>query len=50
MTAETGFRSAPAKQAGLRHLAGRAEVWAPPALDERARRQEGWIFGVGTGG
>ncbi|MBP2230635.1 hypothetical protein J2847_003940 [Azospirillum agricola] len=34
--------------AGLRRLAGRPEVWAPPALDERARRQEGWIFGVGA--
>ena len=33
--------------AGLRWLAGRPEVWSPPALDERARRQEGWIFGVG---
>ncbi|MCG5242879.1 hypothetical protein ACIU1J_14100 [Azospirillum doebereinerae] len=36
--------------AGLRWLAGRPEAWAPPALDERARRQEGWIFGVGMGG
>jgi hypothetical protein len=33
--------------AGLRWLAGRPEVWSPAALDERARRQEGWIFGVG---
>lgn len=33
--------------AGLRWLAGRPEVWNPPALDSRARRQEGWIFGVG---
>lgn len=35
--------------AGLRSLAGRAEVWAPPRLDEHARRREGWIFGVGGG-
>lgn len=33
--------------AGLRWLAGRAEVWTPPAMDALARRQEGWIFGVG---
>lgn len=33
--------------AGMRWLAGRREVWAPPAMDEQARRQEGWIFGVG---
>ncbi|HEY0832971.1 MAG TPA: hypothetical protein VGE72_03590 [Azospirillum sp.] len=33
--------------AGLRWLAARAEVWRPPVLDARARRQEGWIFGVG---
>ena len=33
--------------AGLRWLASRPEVWRPPAMDERARRQEGWIFGVG---
>lgn len=33
--------------AGLRWLAGRPGVWAPPALDGEARRREGWIFGVG---
>ncbi|HYD66634.1 hypothetical protein [Azospirillum sp.] len=33
--------------AGLRWLAARPEVWRPAALDEQARRQEGWIFGVG---
>ncbi|CAO3446962.1 FIG00636030: hypothetical protein [Azospirillum argentinense] len=33
--------------AGLRWLAGRQAVWSPPAMDARARRQEGWIFGVG---
>ena len=33
--------------AGLRWLSGRAEVWAPPAMDDTARRQEGWIFGAG---
>lgn len=33
--------------AGLRWLAGRGGVWSPPAMDARARRQEGWIFGVG---
>lgn len=33
--------------AGLRWLAARPEVWAPPAMDAAARRQEGWIFGVG---
>ena len=33
--------------AGLRWLASRPEVWSPPALDAAARRQEGWIFGVG---
>ncbi|WP_448203075.1 hypothetical protein [Azospirillum sp. sgz302134] len=33
--------------AGLRWLAARPEVWSPPAMDTRARRQEGWIFGVG---
>ncbi len=35
--------------AGLRRLAGRPGVWAPPAMDGQARRQEGWIFGVGDG-
>lgn len=35
--------------AGLRHLAGTPEVWAPAALDGLARRMEGWIFGVGGG-
>ncbi len=34
--------------AGLRELAGRAGVREPRGLDERARRQEGWIFGVGA--
>ena len=33
--------------AGMRWLAGRPAVWDPPAMDARARRQEGWIFGVG---
>ncbi|WP_448189860.1 hypothetical protein [Azospirillum sp. sgz301742] len=33
--------------AGLRWLADRPEVWAPAAMDATARRQEGWIFGVG---
>jgi hypothetical protein len=33
--------------AGLRWLAGEPRVWRPAQLDERARRQEGWIFGVG---
>ncbi|PWC43829.1 hypothetical protein [Azospirillum sp. TSO22-1] len=33
--------------AGLRWLAARPEVWSPAALDGTARRQEGWIFGVG---
>lgn len=34
--------------AGLRRLAGDPRVWAPDGLDDRARRQEGWIFGVGA--
>lgn len=34
--------------AGLRALAGQSSVWAPRGLDERARRREGWIFGVGA--
>lgn len=33
--------------AGLRLLAADPSVWTPPALDETARRQEGWIFGCG---
>jgi len=33
--------------AGLRWLSARPEVWSPSALDATARRQEGWIFGVG---
>ena len=33
--------------AGLRWLAANPAVWAPPAMDDTARRQEGWIFGVG---
>lgn len=33
--------------AGLRWLAARPGLWRPPALDELARRREGWIFGVG---
>jgi len=33
--------------AGLRLLASQPETWAPPAMNARARRQEGWIFGVG---
>jgi hypothetical protein len=32
--------------AGLRTLAAAPRAWSPP-LPERARRQEGWIFGVG---
>jgi len=35
--------------AGLRLLATDPRVWSPPGLDGRARRQEGWIFGVGLG-
>ncbi|WP_445679658.1 hypothetical protein [Radicibacter daui] len=39
---------------GLRWLSGIKGVWQPPALDDLARRCEGWIFGVGltasTGG
>lgn len=34
--------------AGLRALAGQPGVWQPRGLDERARRREGWIFGVGA--
>jgi len=34
--------------AGLRALAGQPTVWEPRGLDERARRREGWIFGVGA--
>lgn len=34
--------------AGLRRLAADPRVWAPEGLDDRARRQEGWIFGVGA--
>ncbi|MBP2297532.1 hypothetical protein [Azospirillum picis] len=33
--------------AGLRRLAAWPAAWAPPGLGETARRQEGWIFGVG---
>ncbi len=33
--------------AGLRLLAADPAVWSPPALDDEARRREGWIFGVG---
>lgn len=33
--------------AGLRHLAGDPEVWAPAGMDALARRMEGWIYGVG---
>ncbi|QQP88306.1 hypothetical protein IGS68_19960 [Skermanella sp. TT6] len=33
--------------AGLRALSGLPGVWNPAALTDRARRQEGWIFGVG---
>lgn len=33
--------------AGLRTIAADPRIWAPPGLDERARRQEGWILGVG---
>ncbi len=36
--------------AGMRWLATKPEVWNPPALDARARRQEGWILGVGDRG
>ncbi len=34
--------------AGLRHLAEQPVVWSPATLDALARRQEGWIFGVGA--
>src|SRR4051794_37506976 len=34
--------------AGLRLLARNPRVWTPNGLDERARNQEGWIFGVGA--
>ncbi|WP_049975896.1 hypothetical protein [Azospirillum sp. B506] len=40
--------------AGLRWLAATPQTWvrawAPPGLDDTARRQEGWIFGVGMTG
>jgi hypothetical protein len=32
--------------AGLRMIADRPGVWNPAGLDDRARRAEGWIFGV----
>lgn len=35
--------------AGLRQLAVEGTAWRPPRLDDRSRRQDGWIFGVGTG-
>ena len=38
-----------ASAAGLRLIAADPAVWSPPALDGRARRQEGWILGVGAG-
>jgi hypothetical protein len=34
--------------AGLRQLSQDPRVWSPAGLDERARSQEGWIFGVGV--
>lgn len=34
--------------AGLRAIAADPAVWSPPALDPRARAQEGWILGVGV--
>lgn len=36
--------------AGLRWLAAKPQAWAPPGLDDTARRREGWIFGVGMRG
>ena len=36
--------------AGLRWLAAKPQAWAPPGLDDTARRREGWIFGVGMSG
>jgi len=36
--------------AGLRRLADIPRAWTPPGLDGTARRQEGWIFGVGMTG
>lgn len=35
--------------AGMRAIADNPRVWAPDGLDETARRQEGWIVGVGAG-
>ncbi|HEV7371896.1 hypothetical protein [Arenibaculum sp.] len=35
--------------AGLRRLAAEASAWRPCRLDERSRRRDGWIFGVGLG-
>jgi hypothetical protein len=34
--------------AGLRWLCQNPGVWSPDGLNERARSQEGWIFGVGA--
>lgn len=34
--------------AGLRAIAADPRTWTPPGLDDRARRQEGWILGVGV--
>ena len=38
------------RSVSLRWLAGIPRAWAPPGLDDTARRQEGWIFGVGMAG
>jgi hypothetical protein len=35
--------------AGLRRLAAEGTAWRPHRLDDRSRRQDGWIFGTGTG-
>jgi hypothetical protein len=35
-----------ASAAGLRAIADRPGIWAPPGLDALARGVEGWIFGV----
>ena len=34
--------------AGLRWLCKNPGIWSPAGLNERARSQEGWIFGVGA--
>lgn len=32
--------------AALRRIAGKDRYWSPPALSDRVRRTEGWVFGV----